>query len=230
MALLGTLVLFFVAWCFCGGSGDPHFVGPNGERFDFNGQSGGVYTVISSKHYAVNILLDKIHVGVKNRFMKKIAVTISNVTVVFDTIQHGPNFMPHLNAILAPVDASASYYKGSTYDVAVKLCGEEGILISQEFTTPEWEHIANITENMYYLNFNVNIPGCHDDYAGILGQLYQCKYVNKEIKLEWHEELEENFRVAALETPSGAFTRDGPCLAPHEIGTAAGPAGSRMRL
>jgi hypothetical protein len=63
-----------------------------------------------------------------------------------------------------------------------------------------------------YLNFRMEVPGCHDAYGGLLGQTYQCKYATE--KFEWSRDREDDFRIATLDTASGSYTPTIDCA--HE--------------
>jgi len=211
-------------------TGDPHFSGPNGEKFDFAGQASGVYTLLASKRYVVTMRLDDVVEGVEVRFIKEIGVTVGNVTVTFDTAVHNNDFLENLAAKLIPVGANASYTGGSSYAVAMDVCPGQRIVIVQEFTTPEWEHIAHIATNMYYLNIEFLIAGCHDDFDGIVGQMYQCRFFDEKNPFVWDGRSEEIFRAPTLSTISGAFAANGLCVDKRDFGApSAGPAFTNMR-
>ena len=103
--------------------------------------------------------------GPTTRFMTQIAVTVGNVTLLFDTIRRAANYLEKLNDLLAPVGAKAS---GGLYDTEIETCDGQRVSIMQM-------HM----DTTYFLNVEYDVPGCHDDLRGILGQMFQCKYGGK---------------------------------------------------
>ena len=103
--------------------------------------------------------------GPTTRFMTQIAVTVGNVTLLFDTMLRAANYLEKLNDLLAPVGAKAS---GGLYDTEIETCDGQRVSIMQM-------HM----DATYFLNVEYDVPGCHDDLRGILGQMFQCKYGGK---------------------------------------------------
>jgi len=91
--------------------------------------------------------------------------------------------------------------------------------VSQRYTKPEWEPASfGLEHDVYYLDVEFDIGGCHDDFDGIVGQLYQCKYATQANKFVWDASTEESFRLADLKSTTGAFDVDAPCYEKHEYG------------
>lgn len=67
-----------------GGGGDPHMRGPNGERYDFTGQPGGIYSFFSSPWYQVTMQLTDAKTN-HARVMVKAGVAFHDVTFAFNT-------------------------------------------------------------------------------------------------------------------------------------------------
>jgi hypothetical protein len=143
-----------------GGNADPHIYGPFGEKFEFHGKAGGVYNMISSRQIVVNAQMMK--EGPENHFMTRVAVAFSNVTLMFDTVIRPDNYLDKLNVVLAPLGASAT---GSKFRTVLHLCDGQTVSITQKRTG-----------KFFFLNIEFDTAGCHDDFNGVIGQLYQCTY------------------------------------------------------
>jgi len=209
--------------------GDPHFVGPNGETFDFNGQSGAAYTLLSSARYTINMQLDDLAPG-HARFMTKFGIVVGGASVVLDTVRHNANYIAGLNKKLSLAGAKASYGKtakgDNTFQTVIDVCAGQRIIVTQKRTTPVTEKKMNLNSTLHYLDFELDIAGCHDEFGGVVGQLHQCKYATT--KFVWDPKSEESFRVPTLTTPSSSSSKDAPCLASHQFGAAfSGKAKSR---
>ena len=62
------------------------------------------------------------------------------------------------------------------YKIEIDICPGQRIVISQMYTKPEWEPASfHLNQTMYYLDVEFDIGGCHDEFDGIVGQMYQCK-------------------------------------------------------
>ena len=160
-----------------GSSGDPHITGPRGEKFDFKGQPGATYALLSSRRLAVNMRVDNLAAGKGPavRYMTDIAVVIGNVSVVFDTSSHDAQYLAQLNKQLALVNASAVYADNgnNAYTIIVTVCPGQNIVVSQMYTKPEWEPLSfGLEHNVYYLDIELEMTaGCHDDFDGIIGRV-----------------------------------------------------------
>ena len=99
--------------------------------------------------------------GPKSRFMTQIVVVFRNATIAFDVINKPANYYEKLNALLQPLGARAS---GTRFVTALELCAGHRVVVSQMH--------FNV---FHFLNIELDVPGCHDDFQGILGQMYQCK-------------------------------------------------------
>jgi hypothetical protein len=74
------------------------------------------------------------------------------------------------------IQASFGNNGTNPYEVIIDVCPGQRISINQMYTKPEWEPASfGLEHNQYYLDIGFDIGGCHDDFDGILGQLYQCK-------------------------------------------------------
>jgi len=201
--------------------GDPHFVGPNGEKFDFNGQSGGVYSLLSSARYAINVQVDDLASG-HARFMTKFGIVVGGTSVVLDTVRHNANYIAYLNKKLSLAGAKASYGKtatgDNTFQTVIDVCPGQRVIVTQKRTTALAEKNLHLNSTLHYLDFELDIAGCHDEFGGVVGQLHQCKYATT--KFVWDPKSEESFRVPTLMTPSSSSSKDAPCLASHQFGAA----------
>ena len=99
------------------------------------------------------------------RFMTDAVIMIGNVTLTFDVERNNNNnqakYLAKLNEMLEPMRATAS---GDEYRLTLTLCDAERITITQQYVEP-----------YRFLNIEYDMAGCHDELAGLLGQLYQCK-------------------------------------------------------
>jgi len=211
-------------------TGDPHITGPNGVEFDVNGRRGGVYTLLASRHLTVNAQLDDLAAGrgPEVRYMTTIGFVIGNVSLALDTTLHDENYLIGLNKQLSVVGAQASFGSGgkNSFQTVINICARQRIVVSQMYTKPEWEPASfGLNQTFYYLDMEVDIAGCHDDFDGILGQLYQCRYL--ENKFVWDASTEESFRVATLSSTGGAFDADSMCYQEQEYGALFGDGESK---
>lgn len=189
-------------WAVNGGSAsnDPHIAGPHGERFDFFGQAGGDYALFESRRFVVNAHLDTLARS-EARFMTHIALQIGNATttIVFDTVRHGDGFIEQLNKQLSLVDAKvfvcnlllsllkilsfspkkkkASFVDDSSYVVRVEICDGQSLVVTQKYDVVKTKTNDDDESDVkqFYLDVELDIAGCHDDFDGIIGQMYQCK-------------------------------------------------------
>ena len=188
-------------------TGDPHLVGAHGEHFDFFGQPNGVYSLFSTPQFDINMkLLDH---GPENRFINEIGIVFRNVTLRFDSGTFRPARKEKaLNAFLEAVGGKATV---KPFEIELELCEGHRVTIVQRFASG-WK-VADKAQKFYFLNIEIQVPGCHDSYGGVLGQTYQCKYSKGE-KFQFSHDDEESFRVKRLFSTSGSFSTTAPC---HEM-------------
>ena len=182
-------------------------VGAHGEKYDFFGTSNGIYSLFSTPQFDVNMkLLDH---GPKNRFINEIGIVFRNVTLHFDTAMFKAKQKQNtLNKMLADVGGKATV---KPFKIALELCEGHRVTIVQRFASG-WK-VAGKVQKFYFLNIEIQVPGCHDSYGGVLGQTYQCKYSKGE-KFQFSHDDEESFRVKRLFSTSGSFSTTAPC---HEM-------------
>jgi hypothetical protein len=178
-------------------SGDPHLAGAYGIKFDVYGKPAANYSLLVAPAFEVNMqLADR---GPELRFMTAMAVLYKDKSFVIKpwTLKgKRAELIAHFEALGAKV--SIDTHK---WTITIELCAQHTIV----FTTYH-------SNDINYLNFAVNVPGCHDAYGGLLGQTYQCKYASEQF--EWSREREEAFRVATLTTASATYSPLATCT--HE--------------
>lgn len=177
-----------------GVSQDPHFVTPNGVKFDFNGQPDAAYSVFSAPSFAVNMQL--MHGGPAARFMNGVAVKVGNVTIVVHPHTDLRALAKSVSADLSTVGATV---KASKVAMNVMPCPGHTIGISTHHTAPSY---YNLTDNhtVNYLDVKVSTSGCSDTFGGALGQTFVCKFVKGVEQFVWSHDVEESFRVSSLTT------------------------------
>lgn len=97
------------------------------------------------------------------------------------------------------------------------LCPEHTVIITERVPSTAQVETLGLKTSKHYYDVEVEVPGCHDDFSGLMGQLYQCRYARGE-KFTWDASMEEQFRVATLATTSGQFSRKHSCLDKHQFG------------
>ena len=75
--------------------------------------------------------------------------------------------------IIVHVQAAFGEY---TTTIIIDVCPGQRIRVTQMYTKPEWEPAwFHLEQMMYYLDVEFDIGGCHNEFGGIVGQMYQCK-------------------------------------------------------
>lgn len=191
-----------------GGNGDPHFVGANGAKYDFNGTANGTYVMFAAPQYQVNMHLA--NDGPANRFMTEIGVVFRNVTMQFGVYRYTDEQVAYFNELLAPHGASAKY-DGAVMQLA--LCAGHRLLITQahaDFEMRPWL-VHDDGSVFYYVDVEIHTPHCDDAFDGALGQTYKCKFVERREPFNWDPKTEESFRVRSLDARSKPFEVNAPC-------------------
>jgi hypothetical protein len=180
-----------------GGSvrGDPHLAGAHGIKFDVFGAPGASYSLLVAPAFEVNMQLATR--GPELRFMTAMAVLYRGKSFIIT-----PNTAKAKRAqLIAHFESLSSKISINNERITIELCAAHTISIE-----------AQHDKTMSYLNFDMQVPGCHNSYGGLLGQTYKCKYATETFK--WSREHEKAFRVATLNTPSGSYTPTVECA--HE--------------
>jgi hypothetical protein len=173
--------------------GDPHLAGAHGIKFDVFGAPGANYSLLATPAFEVNMQLAKR--GPKMRFMTAMSV-----------LYRGKSFT------ITPWTAKAKRAELIKHfeSLGSKISVKDDRIITIELCTGHTVSFATLhIERDTYLNFRMELPGCHDSYDGLLGQTYKCKYAKE--KFTWSREREEEFRVATLETASGSYSPTVAC-------------------
>jgi hypothetical protein len=172
--------------------GDPHLSGAHGIKFDVFGQPGANYSLLVAPAFEVNMQLAKR--GPKLRFMTAMTVLYrgKSFTITPWTVKaKRAELIKHFESLGSKISIKDDRV------ITIELCAAHTISFAI--------HHAGRENNLNgYLNFRMEVPGCHDSYGGLLGQTYQCKYATE--KFEWSRDREDDFRIATLDTASGSYT------------------------
>lgn len=186
---------------------DPHLVGANGVKFDFNGEANANYTLISTPQYEVTM---RLHArGPMRRFMTHIGVMFRHETMLFSAGRFTPALIANLNRKLESEGGSASLH--GNFRIRLELCPGHVVLLTQMHTAQAWIAELNNGHAINYLNVELIVPGCHDSFDGALGQTYKCMWEFGKQKFEFDRSTEESFRIPTLFTPTGRFSTDAKC-------------------
>jgi len=188
-------------------SGDPHIKGPFGEYIDFYGKPGGKYVLFDAPQFSINMELAR--EGPRNHYITALAIVFQNATLFFDTHPHNVGFLARMQQQLRPLGAEASYVNGNKNIALVNLCAGVSVKVTQLHTAQ-----TGVEMHWPYLNVELDIPGCHDDFAGVLGQMYRCQY--RHGSFAWSSTLEETFRVPKLRPAP----KNAPCFERQHYGPA----------
>jgi hypothetical protein len=176
--------------------GDPHLAGAHGIKFDVFGEPGAKYSLLVAPAFEINMQLATR--GPELRFMTAMAVlyrgTSFTITPWTATKEKRAELITHFESLGSKISIK-------NWRITIELCAEHTISIE-----------SHHNNTMSYLNFEMQVPGCHDSYGGLLGQTYQCKYAKE--KFKWSREHEKAFRIATLSTASGSYSPTGECA--HE--------------
>jgi hypothetical protein len=179
---------------------DPHIAGAHGIKFDVFGAPGANYSLLVAPAFEVNMQLAKR--GPELRFMTSMTVLYrgKSFTITPTTAkEQRDELISHFESL----DSKVSIKNWRTSHITIELC--DGHAISFE---------THRNNGISFLNFEMQVPGCLDSYGGLLGQTYQCKYATE--GFEWSRAREEEFRIATLETSSGAYSPDTKCAHENE--------------
>jgi ELWxxDGT repeat protein len=173
-------------------NGDPHLAGAYGIKFDVYGAPGAKYSLLVAPAFEVNMQLATR--GPELRFMTAMAVLYRGTSFIIT-----PNTAKTKSAeLIAHFEALGSKISISNERITIELCAAHTISFE-----------AQHDKTMSYLNFEMQVPGCHNSYGGLLGQTYQCKYATE--KFKWAREREKAFRLATLNTASGSYSPTVEC-------------------
>ena len=165
-------------------SGDPHIVGARGQHFDFFGQSNEIYTLFSAPQFVVNMQLKA--QGPKDKFIDALFVHFRNVTLRFDTGTYKADKMQaRIDRQLAGVDDVRALVR--PYRTEIELCDGHRVEIAQRV---DIDTVNYKQRRFFHLDVKIDVPGCHNDFGGVLGETYRCDGV-----FEWNRSREEEFHV-----------------------------------
>jgi hypothetical protein len=190
-----TIALTGLGVCPSMATGDPHLSGAHGIKFDVFGAPGAKYSLLVAPAFEVNMQLATR--GPELRFMTAMAVLYRGKSF---TITPGTATAKRAE-LIAHFESLGSKVSINNERITIELCAAHTISFE-----------AQHDKTMSYLNFEMQVPGCHDSYGGLLGQTYKCKYATETFK--WSREHEKAFRVATLNTASGSYSPAAECA--HE--------------
>jgi len=117
-------------------SGDPHFVGFDGSRFNFDGTGGEIFNIISDRNFQLNSLFSEMTVkGQDGTWMTQIGMLVGNVTIVFSPangVLVNGNMLLHAGTTKKLNDVSIEVFErqvivvGGGYSVKIDVVGVEG--------------------------------------------------------------------------------------------------------
>jgi hypothetical protein len=179
--------------------GDPHLSGAHGIKFDVFGAPGANYSLLVAPAFEINMQLAKR--GPTLRFMTAMSVLYRGksftITPWTATKAKRTELIAHFESLGSKVSIKDNHH------ITIELCAAHTISFAS------FHHKDGAVD---FLNFRVEVPGCHDSYGGLLGQTYQCKYATE--KFKWSREHEQAFRIATLNTASGSYSPAAECA--HE--------------
>ena len=104
----------------------------------------------------------------------------------FDTGHYTPEKMQaRMDSLLSGVDGVRVVVGNGRSDI--ELCDGHSVAIEQRFGT---DFDDPKQRRLYHLNVEINVPGCHNDFGGILGETYRC-----DGEFAWDASREESFHV-----------------------------------
>jgi hypothetical protein len=179
--------------------GDPHLSGAHGIKFDVFGAPGANYSLLVAPAFEINMQLAKR--GPTLRFMTAMSVLYRGksftITPWTATKAKRTELIAHFESLGSKVSIKDNHH------ITIELCAAHTISFAS------FHHKDGAVD---FLNFRVEVPGCHDSYGGLLGQTYKCKYATE--KFKWSREHEQAFRIATLNTASGSYSPAAKCA--HE--------------
>jgi hypothetical protein len=173
--------------------GDPHIRGLFGINIEFFGKGDRVYSLVTAPSFEINMRLS--NAGPDERFITSLSVLYRNTSYVitpWGLNKKKAEIINHFESLGSKV----AFTNTGSWTMTIELCPHHKLKFTAHHTTGE--SILN------YLNFEFDVPGCHDSYGGVLGQTYQCKWA-KETFL-WSREMEESFRVPTMKSASRTYS------------------------
>ena len=207
-------------------TGDPHVSGPHGEAFEFRGASGGVYAWFTAPQFVVNAMMAVD--GPAAHFLTKVAVLYRGVAISSESLFGSDDVRGGVALLNEKLNGTGGVVKFVEADfehaprVVVDLC-EGAVRVVLHRRRPSAQQVAAFAlfSTTHYFNVEVEVPGCHDEFGGVLGQMYQCQYARASFK--WDAADEEAFRVRTLVAHAPSYDEAAPCLPPHHYGAHKAP-------
>lgn len=195
-------------------SGDPHLVGFQGQDFDFDGEAGKVYNILSDSNFQVNVELGLQQTGIREFIpgpvMMKMALSTPTDTVIVDCGGYlleeignvkfnGALLAQNQTVISDNGELSVSFEKMSAIASSLQLVGEDHIVASVKVVLKgAYEFIVYMVENgrdkhnpnrwhflpRRFLDFRSNLLDSSLRPHGILGQTAAPIPV-RERSMEW---------------------------------------------
>lgn len=181
-------------------SADPHLRGPFGSKFDVKGVDNGTYVLFESPgQFRVTMTL--MSGGPKAHFIHRVDITLfdaaghSLAVPPLSIWAHPKDFVETTRKLVQPFGARVG-----GKPVAITIDTDQGVrfIVTQLSTRlSDKQNPKDDGKLYYYVEVDVDVPGCSETFDGILGQLYHCRYEDGLAKFVWHDGDEEAFRVKA---------------------------------
>jgi hypothetical protein len=175
-----------------GAFGDPHLHGPHGYKFDVHGMANSTYLLFDAPQL-FTVWMRLAAYGPSKRFISAIDITLRSeneaktpdLSLHFAANMRDRSWVSSANA--HAVKLGARVHKERAYAYVVDAANGVRTKVTQMHTRS--------SPHRNYLNVEFDVPGCHERFDGLLGQLYHCKYEEGLEKFKWHDGDEEAFRV-----------------------------------
>lgn len=180
--------------------GDPHISGPNGERFDFKGQSGAFYSLFSSRNvrewlfllpllnsapffsqFYVNGEMALHQKASAGHFLSKVSVTLCGETIDVAQVLSSHDIahaVANADQRIAPLGGRVLFERhNELHRLVVEFCDGERVSIAKHVPSNAARVAFELGPHDVYYNVQFDIPHCREDFGGLIGHMYQCKSV-----------------------------------------------------
>lgn len=147
------------------------------------------YSLFVTPSYEINVRLGRS--GPELRYMTHMAVLYQGTSFIMDawTVKNREvEMVRHFQGIGAKIEIDG-------WAIQLEICGDK-----LRFTSM---HSTDQT-NINFLGFDARVNVCQETYDGVLGRMYQCKYVIQKFQLT--RDIVDEYVVGTLETPTRQFS------------------------